>query len=72
MHPQTHSRKDLVLMKLARLGRSICSPEGDAGQKVSPVQKLGCGTHYVDEHLSWLPQILEGEEPGGNLLLLRI
>ena len=67
MHPQTHSRKDLVLMKLARLGRSICSPEGDAGQKVSPVQKLGCGTAIM-----LMPQILEGEEPGGNLLLIRI
>ena len=54
-------------MKLARLGRSICSPEGDAGQKVSPVQKLGCGTAIM-----LMPQILEVEEPGGNLLLLRI
>ena len=44
----SHSRKDLVLTKLARLG-----------QKVSPVQKSGCGTVMMSmsispgSHRSW-------------------
>ena len=35
-----HTRKDLVVMKVVRLGRSSCRPKEDTGQKVSLVQKL--------------------------------
>ena len=40
----SHRRKDLVATKVARLGRSSCRLFGEAGQNVSLVQKLGCGT----------------------------
>ena len=40
----SHSRKDLVVMKEVRLGRTSCRPEEDTGQKVSLMQKLGWGT----------------------------
>ena len=40
----SHRRKDLVVTKVARLGRSSCRLFGEAGQNVSLVQKLGCGT----------------------------
>ena len=39
----SQSRKDLVVMKVAILGRSSCRPEGDTGQKVSLAQKWGWG-----------------------------
>ena len=43
----SQSRKDRVVMKVAMLGRSSCRPEGDTGQKLSLVQKLGWGTVMV-------------------------
>ena len=45
-------RKDRVVMKVAMLGRSSCRPEGDTGQKLSLVQKLGWGTVMVSISIS--------------------
>ena len=55
----SHRRKDLVVTKVARLGRSSCRLVGDAGQKISLVQTLGCGTIIISitivpgSHSSW-------------------
>ena len=40
----SHRRKDLVVTKVARLGHSGCWLFVEAGQNMSLVQKLGCGT----------------------------
>ena len=48
----SQSRKNLVVMKVAMLGRSSCRPEGDTGQKVSLVQKLGWGPVMVSISIS--------------------
>ena len=37
---------------------------------VSLVHKLGCGTVNMNHHCAWLPQLMEGEAPAGNLLPL--
>ena len=47
MYFTSQSRKNLVVMKVAMLGRCSCRPEGDTGQKVSLVQKLGWGPVMV-------------------------
>ena len=59
-----------MVTKVARLGRSSCRLFGEAGQNMSLVQKLGCGTVHIDQHGDWLPQLHQGMEPAGNLLLL--
>ena len=40
-------------------------PEGVTGAEV---RVRNC--HYINHHHAWLPQLLEGEEPAGNLLPL--
>ena len=52
MYFTSQSRKDLVVMKVAILGRSSCRPEGDTGQKVSLVQKWGWGTVMLSISIS--------------------
>ena len=70
----SHRRKDLVLTKVARLGRSRCRLLGDAGQKVSLVQTLGCGTIIISitivpgSHSSWRERSL----PATSYLSLQV
>ena len=47
MYFTSQNRKDLVVMKVAMLGRSSCRPAGETSQKVSPVQKFGWCTFVV-------------------------
>ena len=62
-------RKDLVVTKVARLGRFSCRLVGEAGQNMSLVQKLGCGTVITSISMV-LPQLHQSMEPAGNLLPL--
>ena len=67
----SHRKKDLVVTKVARLGRSSCRLLGEAGQNVSLVQKLGVWySHDINQHGARLPQLYQGKEPAGNLLPL--
>ena len=40
----SHRRRDLVVTKVARLGRSSCRLFRETGQNMSLLQKLECGT----------------------------
>ena len=66
----SHNRKDIVVTggKAGPLQVQIvrrCRPEGFTGAEVGV---WNC--YNINHHCAWLPQLLEGEEPAGNLLPL--